>query len=59
MACDAYVVLTRTTGMTAAAAVAASVILLVLLAIWYAWPLAERRWEERHRATTHALQEAE
>ena len=59
MARDAYVVLLSTTGMTAATAVAASVILLVLLATWYAWPLAERRLEERHRATTHALQEAQ
>jgi hypothetical protein len=42
MAADAYVVFARITGMTMGAAVAATLVLLVLLGFWYAWPLVDR-----------------
>jgi hypothetical protein len=58
MACDAFVVLTRMTGTTAVAAVTAFVILLALLALWYGWPLAARRREQRQAPTTQVLREA-
>jgi hypothetical protein len=42
MAGDAYVVLERITGMTGGSAIAAAIVLLVLLAFWFAWPLLAR-----------------
>lgn len=39
---DAYVVWTQMTGMTLGAAIAGGIVLLVLLSLWYAWPLADR-----------------
>src|SRR5262249_2644529 len=42
MAGDAYVVLARMTGMTSGAVIAAAIVLLLLLGLWYGWPLAAR-----------------
>jgi Family of unknown function (DUF6328) len=47
MAGDAYVVLARMTGMTTGAAIAAATVLLVLIGLWYGWPLADRLSKER------------
>jgi hypothetical protein len=47
MAGDAFVVLERITGMTDGSVAAASIVLIVLLAFWFAWPLADRVFRAR------------
>jgi hypothetical protein len=47
MAGDVYVVLARMIGMTTGAAVAAAIVLLALLGLWYGWPLVDRFSNER------------
>jgi hypothetical protein len=49
MAGDAYVVFARMTGATAGAAIAAAIVLLALLGLWYGWPLIEKS-TNAHRA---------
>ena len=58
MAGDAYVVLARITGRTSGAAIAASIVLLVLLGFWYAWPVADR-WGRTVPARARDLREDE
>jgi hypothetical protein len=47
MAADSYVVLSRIFDSAAPAAVAASLILVTLISLWFAWPGIERWWRKR------------
>jgi hypothetical protein len=51
MAIDAYVVLVRMTDAAGTAAVAAPIVLLCLIGMWFLWPMMERS-RRRHRAAS-------
>jgi Family of unknown function (DUF6328) len=58
MSGDGYVVLARITGVAYGAAIASIATLLVLLGLWFAWPLANRMLCQHRTPASHELHDA-